>query len=147
MVGWRMVRPADADKPVLLFDGECGLCQAVVRFILKRDPQRVIRVTPLQGETGQAMLRRVGLPTDDFDSLVFFPGAGKDAYLLRTDGVVAVLRRLPGPWRPLGAMLGVLPRGLRDAGYQVVARTRHRLFGDPLPDGLDRPEWAERILP
>ena len=134
-------------RPVLLFDGECGLCQVLVRFVLKRDKEEQVAVAPLQGETGQSMLRRAGLPTEDFDSLVFFPDAGKDCTLLRTDGVVAVLRLLPGPWRQLGSGLAALPRGFRDGGYRLVAKMRHRIFGDPRPNGLDRPEWTLRVLP
>jgi len=134
------------DRPLLLFDGACGLCQALVRFVLKRDRSGRIHVASLQSETGQSMLKRIGLPTDDFDSMVFFPDEGGTTYHLRTDGVVAVLRFLPGPWRQVGAMLALLPRGMRDAGYRMVARTRHRLFGDPRPGGLDRPEWVGRVL-
>ena len=118
-----------------------------MRFVLNRDQAKRISVAPLQGETGQALLRRAGLSTEDFDSLVFFPAAGQDGSLLRTDGVVAVLKLLPQPWRRLGGVLAVLPQGFRDGGYRLVAGTRHRVFGDPRPGGLDRPEWAERVLP
>ncbi|GAB5560199.1 MAG: DCC1-like thiol-disulfide oxidoreductase family protein [Synoicihabitans sp.] len=134
-------------KPVLLFDGECGLCQALMRFLLKRDTHRKLAVAPLQGEVGQALLRRVGLPTTEFDSLVFFPDYSRNEFVLRTEGVVAVLQLLPSGWARCGRILGGLPVGIRDAGYRVVAKFRHALFGDATADGLSDPAIADRVLP
>lgn len=132
--------------PVLLFDGECGLCNAVVRFLLRRDPEGRLRFATLQGEFGQATLRRLGLPTDDFDSLVFLPRGDGNAFRLKTDGVLAVLACLSGGWSKLPAWVGWMPRGLRDAAYTVVARTRYALFGQYRPRPFARPEWAERFV-
>ena len=131
---------------LLLFDGECGLCNAVVRFLLRRDVAGRLRFARLQGEVGQATLRRVGLPTEDFDSLVFLPDAGGDVVRLRTDGVAAVLQCLPGGWARLGRWLLVVPAPVRDFGYKLVARTRYALFGEYVPRPLERPEWADRFL-
>jgi len=58
-------------KPVLLFDGECGLCHALVVFMLRRDRCGVLTFAPLQGRTAQAFLIQHGLKTADFDSLVY----------------------------------------------------------------------------
>ncbi len=135
-----------AGRPLLLFDGECGLCNAVVRFLLRRDQAARLRFAPLQSEAGQATLRRLGLPTADFDSMVFLPAAAGQAYRLRSDGVAAVLQELPGGWVRLGRWFGKVPAPVRDFGYKVVARTRYALFGPYVPRPLERPEWAERFL-
>ncbi|WP_221031349.1 thiol-disulfide oxidoreductase DCC family protein [Actomonas aquatica] len=132
--------------PLLLFDGECGLCNAVVRFLLRRDAAAVLRFAPLQGATGQATLRRLGLPTTDFDSIVFLPNATGTACRLKSDGVAAVLQCLPGWPRIAGRWLERVPTWLRDGGYTVVARTRYALFGAFVPRPLERPEWAERFF-
>lgn len=63
----------DARQPVLLYDGECGLCNAVVRFLIAEDSTARLRFAPLQSEPAQAYLRAQGLPTEDFDSIVFVP--------------------------------------------------------------------------
>ena len=131
---------------LLLFDGECGLCNAVVRFLLRRDVAGRLRFARLQGEVGQATLRRLGLPTEDFDSLVFLPDAAGAVARLRTDGVAAVLQCLPGGWTRLGRWLLVVPAPVRDFGYKLVARTRYALFGEYVPRPLERPEWADRFL-
>ena len=137
--------------PVLLFDGECGLCQRLVRVLLRLDRRGCLRFAPLQGPAAQGYLRRHGLPTVDFDTLVYVPDWSRreeTGYLLRTDGVIAALRSLGGgAARTLAAVLGVLPVQARDAGYRLVARWRFRIFGPWRPRPLARPEWQHRFLP
>jgi predicted DCC family thiol-disulfide oxidoreductase YuxK len=135
-----------AGGPVLFFDGECGLCNRVVRLLLAFDRRGTLRFGPLQGPAAQAYLRVHHLPAKDFSSLVFAPdGPGEAAKpLQRTDGVIAALRATDHPgW---AAMLAVVPRPLRDAGYKIVARMRYSVFGPWRPRPLPRPEWAARFL-
>ena len=136
--------------PVLLFDGECGLCQRIVRRLLRVDREGRLRFAPLQGAAAQAFLRGRGLATADFDTLIFVPEWGtrlQAAYLVRTDGVIAALgatgRR---PARAAAAVLALLPRGLRDAGYRGVARWRYRVFGVWRPEGDLPPGLGKRFL-
>jgi len=127
------------DTATLLYDAECGLCRACVRWLGKWNrrgwrqvskPWR-IRFEPLQSELGQTHLRHLGLPTEDFDSVVFVRvseyRAGPE-YLLRTDALVAALKHCGGGARAVGTLLCLVPRTLRDAGYRLVARLRHRFW-------------------
>ncbi|HND60633.1 MAG TPA: DCC1-like thiol-disulfide oxidoreductase family protein [Opitutaceae bacterium] len=138
-----------ASGPVLLFDGECSLCHRIVRLLLRLDGEGRLRFAPLQGSSGQAFLKARGLPTDDFDSLVFVADwARRDSgdFRLRTDGVLAALRTCGGLGDELAAVLAVWPAGWRDAGYRFVARIRYRVFGPWQPRPLARAEWAGRFL-
>jgi predicted DCC family thiol-disulfide oxidoreductase YuxK len=137
-----------ARTPLLLYDGECGLCNAVVRFLLRRDRRGRLRFAALQGTTARAALEARGMYRPDFDSIVFIPDFPRTdgAYWQRTDGVVGVLRELGGGWRLMGA-LRLVPAFLRDPFYRIVARVRYRIFGVYVPRPLERPEWAERFLP
>lgn len=135
-------------RPVLLYDGECGLCNGIVRLLLRSDRQGRLRFAPLQGAAAQGYLRARGLPTTDFDSLVFVPdweAPERSAPLLRSDGVLAAAAEVGGGWR-LVAWLRVLPAWLRDALYQLVARSRHALFGKYRPAPLPDPAWTKRFL-
>ena len=79
-------------QPVLLYDGNCGLCHRVVRRLLRTDRSGRLKFATLQSAPAQTYLRTRGLPTADFDSLVFVPdwdapeSAGP---LLRTEGALA----------------------------------------------------------
>ncbi|HTB80104.1 MAG TPA: DCC1-like thiol-disulfide oxidoreductase family protein [Opitutaceae bacterium] len=144
-------------RPVLLFDGECGLCNRVVRFLLRLDRHGRLRFAPLQGPAAQEFLRTHGLPAEDFSTLVFVPdwtpstssGQGRredPQFFLRTDGAIAALRACGGTGCLFAVLLAIVPRGLRDAGYKFVARTRYRIFGPWKACPLPRPEWAARFL-
>lgn len=144
-----------SSSPVLLFDGECGLCNRVVRALLRLDRIGALRFAPLQGPAAQEFLRTHGLPADDFETLVFVPdwsqradpstssGQGNN-FLVRTDGVVAALRAVGAMRR--AALLALVPRALRDAVYRLVARWRTKFFGPWRSCPLPRPEWTERFF-
>lgn len=143
-----MSLPSPAASPVLLYDGECGLCNCIVRLLLRTDKAGRLRFAPLQGGPAQAYLQAKGLPTKDFDSLVFVPdwaAPERGTPLLRTDGALAAAAELGGVWR-LVAWLRVLPAWMRDPFYKLVARTRYALFGQYQPSPLPDPSWAERFL-
>ena len=133
--------------PVLLFDGECGLCNTLVRVLLKKDRHARLRFAPLQGVFGQAALRAHGLPTEDFDSLVFLPAGLKGPAVLRSDGALAALEALGGRHARLARIERRVPVAIRDLGYKIVARLRYAIFGQHKPSPLPDPAWAERFIP
>ena len=49
--------------------------------------------------------------------------------LVRSDAVLYTLRRLGSMWRAIAIAMSAVPRGLRDIGYDLVARIRYRVFG------------------
>ncbi len=102
----------------------------------------------MQSASAQDYLRAKGLPTEDFDSLVFVPDWNRrdgTAPLLRSAGALAAVDEIGGGWRVL-AWLRLIPAGWRDGAYKLVARSRHRLFGAGRPEILARPEWKDRFL-
>ena len=138
---------ARGDEPIILYDGVCGLCNRLNRFVLARDPSGRFRFAPLQGRLAGELLARHGRDPGDLDTLYLVLGHGRpDERLLgKSDAALWVLRELGGGWRAAGP-LRVLPRWLRDLGYDAVARTRYRLFGryDSCP--LPAPEHRGRFL-
>ena len=135
-------------RPVLLYDGECGLCNRLVRLLLRSDRAGRLNYAPLQSEPAQAYLRAQGLPVADFDSLVFVPDwdqPAQDAPRLRTDGALAACAIVGGGWRIL-SWLRVLPRWVRDPFYKLVARMRYALFGEYRGKPLAESEWKDRFL-
>lgn len=140
--------PPGPSGPVLLYDGDCGLCNRVVRLMLRLDRHGRLLYAPLQGKSAQWYLWAQGLPTEDFDSIVFVPDWAqreRPDYKLKTEGVVAALRAIGGLGRVM-AWIGVVPRAWRDAVYRLIARWRYRIFGEWRPQPLARPEWAARFL-
>jgi predicted DCC family thiol-disulfide oxidoreductase YuxK len=116
--------PAALDGgPVILFDGICRLCEGWVRFTLTRDRKAVFRFAPLQGELGRRATAGAGLP--GLDSIVLIDEEGVHS---KSSAALRIMKRLGAPWVLASAFL-VVPRPIRDAVYDLVARNRYRWFG------------------
>jgi predicted DCC family thiol-disulfide oxidoreductase YuxK len=113
---------------VLLYDGDCAACHAVVQFILGRDRRGTMRFAALRGPHGQAVLARHPA-LRGVDSLVLVEGdAGAERVWVKSDAVLRIARYLGGAARA-ALLLAPAPRRLRDAMYDAFARRRYRLFG------------------
>jgi predicted DCC family thiol-disulfide oxidoreductase YuxK len=128
---------------VILFDGLCNLCNASVRFVLERDQDGIFDFASLQSDAARKLLAEAGpTPTDLPDSIVLVDAAGVH---LRSDAALRIAARLRQPWPALAAFR-VLPRALRDAAYDFVARHRYRWFGRPDACLVPAPELRKRFL-
>jgi predicted DCC family thiol-disulfide oxidoreductase YuxK len=97
-----------------------------VVFLMHRDPRGVIQYAPLGGSTAAAL----AIAADSepgHGSLVWREPNGR--VLRRSDGALAAAAALGGGWRWLAGALTIVPRGLRDAVYDLIAARRHRWFG------------------
>ena len=110
---------------ILLFDGVCNLCNSIVQFTIKRDPKEKFKFASLQSESGQALLKKFNLPTNDFDSFVFING---DKYFLKSSAGLHVLKELGGLWKLFYVFI-IFPRPVRDFVYNIIAKTRYKIFG------------------
>ena len=128
--------------PVLLFDGVCNLCNASVQWVIVRDKKSVFHFAALQSEAGQDLLRKFGLDQAEFDSVVVIDG---DRIYTRSDAALEVAGRLGGVWK-LTRIFKIIPRSIRNAVYNWIARNRYRWFGKQEQCMLPRPEWKERFL-
>lgn len=114
--------------PVLLYDGACGFCSAVVQLVLKRDRRGTLRFAALQGGYARGLFARHP-ELEGVDSLMWAePSALGERVFVRSEAGLRLARYLAGPWH-LALALWLLPRALRDSVYDVVARHRHRLGG------------------
>lgn len=113
--------------PILLFDGECGLCNRVVQRILQADRKGTLRFASLQGRFARdLMARHPELSGVDSMAWVEPDGAG-ERVLIRSEAALRVADYLGFPWRAM-TVARLIPRALRDRGYDWVARRRHRWF-------------------
>jgi predicted DCC family thiol-disulfide oxidoreductase YuxK len=123
------IRASRGITPAIVFyDGACGLCHRIVRFILAEDQQAVFRMAPLQSRffertVGAGM--RASLP----DSVVVRAADGR--LLARARGSIEIGAALGGVWRLVSMVASCLPQRLADAAYDRIAAARHRLFARP----------------
>ncbi len=117
MTGW-------PDDDVILYDGVCIFCSRWVRFVATRDVAQGFRFTAIQSPYGARMARAFGIDPNDPDTNAVVHGG--IAYF-KSDGALTVLSHLPR-WRWTRALL-LVPKPLRDAVYNLVARNRYQIFG------------------
>lgn len=130
------------DGPIVLFDGVCQFCNGSVNFLIDHDPAARLRFAALQSEAGQTLLRRFGLRTNDFDTMVLVEG---ERVSMRSTAALRAFGYLASPWRFLAA-LQLIPTFLRDAGYALLARNRYRWFGHLDACRVPTPEIRARFL-
>ena len=130
----------DAVVDVILYDGVCVLCSGFIRFVAARDGGH-FRFVPLQSDYGHLLAQRFGIPADDPDTYSVVIG-GKPAF--RSDATLAILARL----RCYGwtRIFRLVPRRLRDAVYNLIARNRYRWFGRHDACRLPDPGLAARVI-
>ena len=116
----------DPANPVLLYDGVCGLCNRLVRFVLKRDRRAHFRFASLQSTYAARILKSHGLDPQDLNTLYVVED---ERLSTRADAVIFIFQELGGLWRVAAAALRVCPKPLRNWGYNLVARHRYRIFG------------------
>jgi predicted DCC family thiol-disulfide oxidoreductase YuxK len=121
----------------------CHLCNGVVRFIIERDPAARFQFGALQSDAAQRLLASAGR---------WSPATPETFVLLednrvftRSTAALRIVRRLPFPW-PLAYGFIVIPRALRDAIYDWVARHRYGWFGRLDRCAVPTPEQRRRFL-
>ena len=128
-------------KPVVFFDGECGMCNSAVDFALPKVGDRVL-FSPLQGESAVEML------TDsqrDLNSIAFRdPDGTVHRY---STGALRLCRYMKQPWPLLGRFGEAVPQPIRDFVYKLIAANRYRFFGKREQCRLPSAEEAKQFLP
>jgi predicted DCC family thiol-disulfide oxidoreductase YuxK len=118
-------QPALQNRPVVLFDGQCNLCNASIAFIVTRDDKEWFRFASLQSALGRRLLDQYGLLSERQDTVVLIE---EDRAFTRSTAALRIARRLRWPWTLFFGLI-VVPRFVRDFVYALVARNRYRWFG------------------
>lgn len=130
-------------RGIILFDGVCNLCAWAVRFIIARDPAGRFRLASLQSAAGRSLLARYGVDAPPEPESVILIEGGQ--IYMRSDAALRIARGLRAPW-PLAWAAIIMPRPLRDLGYDFVARNRYRWFGRQEACWLPTPALRARFL-
>ena len=110
---------------VVIFDGVCNLCDGAVSVITRHDPHKEFELVALQSIQGQALLSQYQLTDVAMDSVILIK---QQQCYLRSDAVIEIAKRLHGAPHLLRYAV-LLPRALRNAIYNFIAKHRYRLFG------------------
>jgi predicted DCC family thiol-disulfide oxidoreductase YuxK len=129
------------DDDVILYDGICVFCSRWIRFVAARDRERRFRFTAIQSVYGTRLAQAFGINPQDPDTNAVIRGG---VARLKSDGALTVLSSLPG-WNWTRLFLAI-PRPLRDAVYNFIARNRYRIFGRYEACFVPDAEFRDRVM-
>ena len=125
---------------IILFDGVCNLCSASVRFVIRRDKKKKFLFASLQSEFARKKLS--GNTDDGINTIILFRN-GKASF--RSDAALEISRELNGLW-PALYVLKIVPRFIRDAVYNFIAKHRYQWFGKTDECWLPSPDLRTRFV-
>ncbi len=115
----------ETSKDIIIFDGECNLCNGVVGWLLKFAPQELFSFIPFQSPKGQILLKENGFPTEQLDTVILIDKKGLHTH---SDGFLRVVSKIP-KWQRVAALLAFIPRLIRDGIYKTASKHRVKWFG------------------
>ena len=135
-------------NPIILYDGVCGLCNRLVKFLLKHDKDSRLRFASLQSQFAEKVLRRHGFDAKDLDTVHVVENYDQpgERVLQRSDAILRAGRELGGFWGTSSSVAKVVPRPIRDLVYRFVATNRYSVFGKYDTCMLPDPNQRSRFL-
>lgn len=113
------------EKSIIIFDGECNLCNGVVGWLLNFAPEGVFEFIPFQSPKGQKILLEHGFSTEELTTVILFDENGPHTH---SDGFLKIVAQIP-KYRLVAALLAFIPRIIRDTIYKLASRNRVKWFG------------------
>lgn len=113
------------EKSIIIFDGECNLCNGVVGWLLRNTNMDIFDFVPFQSTYGQEILSANGFQTETLETVVLLDEKGVHTL---SDGFLKIIAKIP-EWRSLAFVFGLVPKFLRDCVYKLAAKNRVRWFG------------------
>tara|TARA_R110002073_G_scaffold4213_2_gene28015 strand:- start:1454 stop:1864 length:411 start_codon:yes stop_codon:yes gene_type:complete len=130
------------NKPIILFDGVCNLCNTSIQLIIKKDLKEQFLFAPLQSDAGQRILLHNKLENLDFGTIILLEN---NKIYDKSTAALRITRRLSGGYPLLYAFV-IVPKFIRDAVYKTIANNRHKWFGKQAQCMVPTASIKERFL-
>ena len=109
---------------VILYDGDCGLCNRSVQFILKFELNQKLHFTSLQSSFSKKVFSDFNMKNDFDDSILFY----RDGKLFsKSKAVLRIIPFLKWYFYPL-LIFWLIPNFIRNFAYDLISRNRKRYF-------------------
>ncbi|SHN08249.1 Predicted thiol-disulfide oxidoreductase YuxK, DCC family [Chryseobacterium carnipullorum] len=130
------------NQHIVFFDGDCGVCNFWVQWILERDKNNRFMFASLQSDFGQKFLAERGLETKVFNTLYLWkPG---HYYYIKSRAVLQIASILGGIYK-LSVAGKIIPAFFSDQIYDLISRNRMKLANQKcfLPDPNQKKKFIE----
>ncbi|WGF94156.1 thiol-disulfide oxidoreductase DCC family protein [Aequorivita marisscotiae] len=127
---------------IILFDGVCNLCNGAVTFIIERDKRNVFKFAALQNEIGQKLISKFNIDTSKVDSIILIDG---EKHYEKSSAALRIAKYLSGAY-PLLFGFMVVPKFIRNAVYDYIAKNRYKWFGKRDECMIPTPDLKKKFL-
>jgi predicted DCC family thiol-disulfide oxidoreductase YuxK len=128
-------------KTILFFDGNCGLCNRSVKFVLRKEKNHELFFSPLQSEFAKKTLQKFNLE-NKADTMLLLEN-GKINF--QSSAALRSTKYLKGLW-PAMMMFIIVPPFIRNAIYNYIAKNRITWFGIADYCDMMTPELKKRFI-
>lgn len=128
-------------QPILLFDGECALCNKLIFFYLKREKNNKLNFAPLASQAGQTLLAYFEIDKHT-DSIILIKN--HDAFI-KSCAVLRLCLYMKGIW-PLMLIFLIIPPFIRNIPYDIIAKRRVKWFGKNASCALLQDQDQKRFI-
>lgn len=87
-------------------------------------------------------MKKFDLPANDLNSFILVEG---DNFYSRSTGALRMLKKLGGGWKLMYGFI-IVPKFIRDAVYNFIAKNRYKWFGKRNECWIPTPELKARFL-
>lgn len=127
---------------ILLFDGECNLCNRTVQFVIKRDKKANIKFASLQSDAGTQMMQQFNIPIEYIDSIILVENK---KIFYKSTAALRLCKKMDGLW-PILYIFILIPAFIRNFVYDFIARNRIKWFGKADNCWVMTPELKQRFI-
>ncbi|MCK6648528.1 MAG: thiol-disulfide oxidoreductase DCC family protein [Bacteroidia bacterium] len=129
-------------RAIVLFDGVCNFCNSSVNFIIRHDKKGYFKFAPLQSEMGKALCEKLAIDVQKIDSIILIED---DQFNVKSSAILRITKKLNGAY-PLFSGLIIIPKFVRDAVYDLIARNRYKWFGKKESCMIPTSDVKERFI-
>jgi predicted DCC family thiol-disulfide oxidoreductase YuxK len=129
------------ENPIILFDGICNYCNAMVNFAIRNDKKAILKFAPLQSEAGRRLKEKYQIKPD-IDSIIFIDHEKIYTY---SDAALRIAKYLRWPAKAFYAFM-IVPKFIRQPFYRWVAKNRYKWFGKKETCMVPCPDVKARFL-
>lgn len=124
-------------ETILFYDGDCGLCDQTVQFILKHEKSKAIKFSPLQSKYAKRLFEKNKIE-NDFSSLIVFHD---NKFYKKSEGIVTLFSFLKPPYNFFIWTMKLFPFFIRNFIYDCISKNRKKIIKNPsctIPAPADR---------
>lgn len=129
-------------KAIFFYDGECGFCDATVRFLLNRTSDDALLFCKLQSSFAADFFARNSYPKPDITTAYLFH---RGRLYQKSSAVLKAISLANGMVKHLGVFL-IVPKFIRNGVYDVVATFRHYIKLGKMNCQLLTPSERKRFI-